>query len=249
MDRLIDVAGGQLDVWCDGGTGPAVVFLSAIGGDDSLVPIAERLAERANVCFYSRPGDGDTRPPEGPRTAAGDAADLHELLGVAEIPMPVVLVAHSYGGLVAVVETARHPEDIAGVVLVDASHPDQEARFSAVFTPEQQAISDTELANFPLVDFRASLADAGTALDSFPEVPLTVITATRGFASACDQGLPCEAMQAVWLEVQDEYAALTSGARHVRADTGHYIHQEDPDLVVAEIAAMLDRVTRATRSP
>ena len=249
IDRDLRVAGGQLEVWCDGGPGPAVMFLSAIGGDDSLMPIAERLADRADVCFYFRPGDGETEPPDAPRSAADDAADLHELLGAAGIPRPVVLVAHSYGGLVAVVETAEHPEDVAGVVLVDASHPDQETRVSAYFTPEQQAISDAELANFPFVDFTSSLAEAGTAYSSFPDIPLTVITATHGFASACEQQLPCDAMQSVWLEVQAEYASLTPGARHVLANTGHYIHEEDPDLVVSEIEAMLERVNEASPSP
>ena len=249
VDRMVDVAGGQLDVWCDGGSGPTVIFLAAIGGDDTLLPIAERLADRADVCFYVRPGDGDTQPPDVPRTAAQDAADLHELIGMAELPRPVVLVGHSYGGLIAVVETAEHPEEVAGVVLVDASHPEQETRFSAHFTAEQQEISNAEFANFPFVDFTTSLAEAGAALDTFPDVPLTVVTAAHGFGTACDQDLPCEAMQSVWLDVQDEYAALTSDARHVLADTGHYVHEEDPDLVVAEIEAMLDRVAAASTSP
>ena len=249
IDRTVGVAGGRLEVWCDGGAGPAVVFLAAIGGDDTLRPIAERLAERANVCFYVRPGDGDAESPNGPRTAAQDAADLHQLLDVAEIASPVVLVGHSYGGLIAVVETARHPQAVAGVVLIDASHPEQEARFASIFTPEQQAISDAELDNFPSVDFAASLAEAGTALGSFPDVPLTVITARRGFAEACDDGLPCEAMQEIWLALQDAYAALTPDARHVVADTGHYVHDEEPDLVLAEIEGMLGRVTTAAPPP
>jgi pimeloyl-ACP methyl ester carboxylesterase len=249
VDRMVDVAGGQLDVWCDGGSGPAVVFLAAIGGDDTLLPIAERLADRADVCFYVRPGDGETRRPDAPRTAAKDASDLHELIGLAELERPIVLVAHSYGGLVAVVEAAEHPEEVAGVVLVDASHPAQETRFSAYFTGAQQQISDAEFASFPYVDFTASLADAGAAIDAFPDVPLTVITATHGFASACERGLPCEAMQSVWLGVQDEYATLTPDARHVLADTGHYVQDEDPDLVVGEIQAMLDRIAPVSPSP
>jgi pimeloyl-ACP methyl ester carboxylesterase len=248
IDRTIAVGGGQLDVWCDGGPGPAVVFLSAIGGDDTLRPIAESIADRTDACFYFRPGDGETEPPAAPRTAAKDAADLHELLSAASIPHPVILVAHSYGGLIADVAAASHPEDVAGVLLVDASHPDQERRMSELFTPEQQAISDAEMANFPYVDFSTSLADAGTAISRFPAIPLTVITATHGFASACDQGLPCDEMQAVWLEVQDDYASLTPNARHIRVDTGHYVHQERPDVVIHEIEALLERIGTAVSS-
>ena len=248
VDRTVDVGGGQLDVWCDGGAGPTVIFLAAIGGDDTLLPIAERLAPRADVCFYVRPGDGDTQPPDAPRTAAQDAADLHELIGLAELPRPVVLVAHSYGGLIAVVATAEHPEEVAGVVLVDASHPEQEIRFGAQVSAAHQEILDAQFANVPFVDFTTSLAEAGAALDTFPHLPLTVITAEHGFGASCDQDLPCEAMQSAWLEMQAEYAALTPDARHVRADTGHYVHDENPDLVVAEIEAMLATVAQASES-
>ena len=73
---FLDVSGGQIHYWCDGGDGPAVMFVSAIGGDDTLVDIATRLSGETNACFYFRPGDGDTEPPPDARTAADDAQDL-----------------------------------------------------------------------------------------------------------------------------------------------------------------------------
>jgi pimeloyl-ACP methyl ester carboxylesterase len=52
-------------------------------------------------------------------------------------------------------------------------------------------------------------------------------------------------MQAIWLELQDEFATtLTPDARHVLADTGHYVQDEDPDLVETEIRALLARIER-----
>ncbi|MBA2264399.1 MAG: alpha/beta hydrolase [Chloroflexi bacterium] len=242
QDELVTVAGGQLDLWCDGGEGPTVVFLAALGGDHSLVPIAERTGREANACFYDRPGDGETDAPEVTRTAMSDAADLHELLDVADIPTPVVLVAHSYGGLISIVAAAEHPDEIAGLVLIDASHPEQEERTNAILTDAQVEILAAEFARFPYVDFLASLDQAADAYETFPDIPLTVITATRGMTDPCMEGMPCEAMQTVWLEVQDEYAALTPDARHVLADTGHYVHDDDPELVVAEIKAILEHI-------
>jgi pimeloyl-ACP methyl ester carboxylesterase len=246
IDRFVTVAGGQLDVWCDGGTGPTVIFVSALGGDDSLEPIAERLGDDAYVCLYDRPGDGETDPPDEPRTSAGDAADIHQLLDVADIPTPVVLVAHSYGGLISVIAAAEHPDEIAGVVLIDASHPEQEDRTNALLSPEQQEVVAAEFENFPHVDFLSSLDEAAAAYDAFPEIPLTVITATRGFAPACEQDLPCDQMQEIWLDLQAEYAALVADARHVPAETGHYVHEEDPDLVIREIQSLLQKIRPGT---
>ena len=238
--EFVSVAGGQLELWCDG-DGPAVMFLSGIGGDHSLIPIGLQLSHDAYACIYDRPGDGPP-PPDRPRTAGSDAVDLHELLAVAEIPTPVVLVAHSYGGLIAVIAAAEHPQDIAGVVFVDASQPDAEERFDAILTEAQRAHHDAAFKNFPYVDWPTSLVEAADSLPSFPDVPVTVITAARSFTDPCDEQLLCDKMQAIWLDVQDEFATLTPDARHVLADTGHYVHEEDPDLVETEIRALLARI-------
>jgi pimeloyl-ACP methyl ester carboxylesterase len=218
------------------------MFLSGIGGDHSLIPIGERLTRETYACFYDRPGDGPP-PPDRPRTAGSDAADLHELLAVAEIPTPVLLVAHSYGGLIAVIAAAKHPEDIAGVVFVDSSVPDQKQRFDAILTAAQRAHGEAGFKDFPFVDFPTSLGEAADSLPSFPHVPVTVITATRGFTKSCDEQMPCEKMQAIWLDLQDRFAAtLTPDAHHVLAKTGHYVQEEAQDLVVTEIRALLARL-------
>ena len=218
-----------------------MVFLSAFGSDDSLAPIAMRLADEAYVCFYFRPGDGPAAsPPDRRRTAGSDAADLHELLAVAGLSTPVVLVAHSYGGLIADIAAAEHPQEIAGVVFVDATVPWVEERFQAILTDAQRAHLGAPVQMVPHVDWPTSLVEAAEALPSFPHIPVTVITATRGWTDPCDEQLPCAEMQAIWLKTQDEFAAtLTPGARHVLAETGHYVHVDDPDLVVVEIRALL----------
>jgi pimeloyl-ACP methyl ester carboxylesterase len=241
MHEFVTVAGGQLELWCGGGDGPTVMFLSAIGGDHSLLPMAGRITDGAFACFYDRPGDGPP-PPDKPRTAGSDAADLHELLAQAEIPAPVVLVAHSYGGLIAMIAAAEHPEDIAGVVFLDASLPGAEERFYTIFTDAQRDYFDGRLDNFPYVDWPTSLEEAADALASFPDVPVTVITATRSFIDPCDEQLPCDELQTIWLEAQDGFASVMPDSRHVLADTSHYVHEDDPDLVETEIRALLARV-------
>ena len=240
--RFLQVAGGQVHLWCDGDGGPTVMFLSAIGGDDTLVPIAERISDDAVACFYHRPGDGDTEPPSGPRTPAEDAADLHELLSAAELETPIVLVGHSYGGLIALIAAAEHPEETAGMVLVDASQPDAEEAMYGVMTEAQREYFDGRLVDFPFVDWPISLDQGREAMGSFPAIPLTVITATRSFLEPCDPELPCEALQSIWLDAQEVYAGLTPDARHVLADTSHYVHNDDADLVEREIRDLLARV-------
>jgi pimeloyl-ACP methyl ester carboxylesterase len=70
-------------------------------------------------------------------TTAGDAvADLHALLSAAAEVGPFVFVGHSYGGLVARIYANTYPEDVCGLVLVDALCKG----LREIETPEQWAI-------------------------------------------------------------------------------------------------------------
>jgi pimeloyl-ACP methyl ester carboxylesterase len=243
-DSKFTVNDHELYLSCGGGPGPTVIFEAAIGGDHSLWPIAERIRAKGYACVYDRPGNGDSSVPDQPMTARADVADLHQLLEVADIPRPVVMVGHSYGGLVAWMEAVEHPDEVAGVVLIDSSHPDQYIRWDAVMSADQREQLREGLADFPWVDFPASLQEAADEFGSLPPIPLTVITGANLDQSACDDGLPCEAMRTIWLELQDEYAALRPDARRIEASTGHYVQDEDPDLVVGEILRLLASIGR-----
>ena len=80
------------------------------------------------VVLYDRAGLGWSDPGPWPRTAGRMAEELHRLLLAAEVPPPYVMVGHSLGGYVVRLYAARHPERLAGMVLVDSSHEDQVRR-------------------------------------------------------------------------------------------------------------------------
>jgi pimeloyl-ACP methyl ester carboxylesterase len=246
--EFVALAQGAVELWCDG-DGPTVVFLSGIGGDHTLMPIGQRLTPQAYSCFYDRPGDGPP-PPDQPRTAGSDAAALHGLFAVAGIPTPAVLVAHSYGSLIAIIAATKHPEDIAGVVFVDPSLPDQNERLDVVLTDSQRDHLRAGLADFPFVDWPTSAREPADSLPSFPSLPVTVISGTRTFIDRCEDGFPCAELQAIWLDGHVRFAAtLTPDARHVLANTGHYVQEEDPDLVELEVRTILARLVDEQTPP
>lgn len=77
------------------------------------------------VCAYDRAGIGKSDlPPVGARTTEEILTDLRNLLQAAEIPGPYIYVGHSMSGMTGMLYGARYPEEIAGLVLVDPSHPD-----------------------------------------------------------------------------------------------------------------------------
>ena len=100
----------------DRGSGPCVLLLHGQPGlHEHLFPVAERLWEDHRTLNVDRPGYG--RSPSGPMSFA-DQADLCAALLREHGCSPAVVVAHSLGGAVALLLATRHPEVVAGLVLV-----------------------------------------------------------------------------------------------------------------------------------
>lgn len=120
------VNGHSMNLYCSGAGSPTVVFEA--GGNFpgySWLPVQPKVAEFTRACWYDRAGAGWSGPPSAVRSSASIAEDLHELLRVAGEHAPLVLVGASVGGEYARIYAARYPDEVAGMVLVDSSHPDQ----------------------------------------------------------------------------------------------------------------------------
>ena len=121
--QLIDVGGHRLHLNCTGSGSPTVV-LEPGGGDMSsnLGWIAPAVAQHTRVCVYDRAGRGWSEPADNPQDAIQIATDLHTLLQRADVPGPYVLAGHSFGGLYVLTYAARYPDEVAGMVLIDATN-------------------------------------------------------------------------------------------------------------------------------
>jgi pimeloyl-ACP methyl ester carboxylesterase len=95
------------------------------------LPVQRALAPEMPVVLYDRGGLGWSDPGRRPRTVAQMAEELHALLTAAGVEPPYVLAGHSLGGLIALVYTVRHREHVAGLALIDSSHPDMYTRLPA----------------------------------------------------------------------------------------------------------------------
>jgi pimeloyl-ACP methyl ester carboxylesterase len=103
-----------------------VVLVNGSGGHTpGWAWIAPAVARDTRVCAYDRAGQGWSEPAGHPQDGAEAAADLHRLLAAADVPGPFVLVGHSLGGVYGLVFADRYPADVAGMVLLDSSSPDQ----------------------------------------------------------------------------------------------------------------------------
>jgi pimeloyl-ACP methyl ester carboxylesterase len=275
---LVDIGGGRrLWLECRGQGSPTVILESgypntaevwdtlALDPGSDQTAVLPGVAAFTRVCAYDRPGtvlppDNLSRsdPAPMPRTTADVVADLHALLDAANIPGPYVLVGHSLGGIIVRHYAATYPDEIAGLVLVDASHEEQSARFQAAVTAEQWAAMQ-ELESGPdddpdleQIDLDASFAQLKEAAASQPLPPMPLAVLTRG-VSAADSStemraalpadFPWDAFDAVWQELQGELTALAPDARHViSSKSGHYIQLDQPELVIEAIRQVVEGV-------
>jgi pimeloyl-ACP methyl ester carboxylesterase len=189
--RLVDVGTHRLHIRCGGEGTPAVVFDAALGASSlSWSLVLPRVAAVTHACAYDRAGFGWSERGTLPRTAGRIVDELYTLLQRAAVPLPCVLVGHSFGGLVMRLFAARHPDAAAALVLLEPAHPEEWAHPS----PEQQQLMargvslcchGTAAARLGLARAVAVLVDTG-ALDAARAIVKLV---SRGGLRREDEGI------------------------------------------------------------
>lgn len=130
--RMVDAGGHKLNLYCTGRGSPAVILDAGEGGTMwDWHKVQPEIARFTQVCSFDRAGMGFSQGGPLPRDANAMVADLHALLHNAGIPAPYVLAAHSIAGLYAPLYADRYQHEVAGMVLVDPSFPNQTAALEA----------------------------------------------------------------------------------------------------------------------
>lgn len=126
VGNSVDIGGRNLNLYCSGEGSPTVIFESGAGASGyTWLNIQSQVAKITRACWYDRAGHGWSDPGPQPRTSTAIAADLHALLTAAHVQPPYLLVGASFGGFPVRVFAGKYPNEVAGVVLVDATHEDQ----------------------------------------------------------------------------------------------------------------------------
>ncbi len=244
ITRDVVTIDGRATAYATGGAGePTVVFEAGLGGwmpDWQLV--APAVAGSSSVFVYDRPGYGWSDPATTPRDAATMVAELRDLLVATGHEPPYVLVGHSLGGTVMDLFARTHPDEVAGLVLVDSRHHSYTARCVAALGEVPECVGDEVPDGVAYPPHMLAEEDALRAteeqLAAAPglDEDLRLVVVTAGIDR---EGLSAEAWE-LWQETQRDYASLVPGARHVIAEhSGHLIPQEQPEVIVDAVVGLL----------
>ena len=125
--RLVDISGRRIQLDCRGAGSPTVILESGLDnlGSLSWALVHDSIATTTRTCAYSRAGIMWSDVDRGAFNSKRVSEDLHAALLKAGERGPFVVAGHSLGGPYALLFTGLYPSEVAGLVFVDASHPDQ----------------------------------------------------------------------------------------------------------------------------
>ncbi|MDX6528916.1 MAG: hypothetical protein QOH41_1206 [Blastocatellia bacterium] len=251
--QLVDVGGYHLDVVRAGSGTPPVILVAGLGNPlDSWAQIVPSAAEFSTIVAYSRSGLGRSEPGPSHHTAKDSVLELHALLAKLNLKPPYVLVGASYGGILVRLYTSMYPAEVAGLVLVDASHeqqverygkldPKYPAQFRASFEEKLRKDKGAE-ADEDRESMRIQDAGAVEGLKPLPDIPIAVLTSMKldpspQFVNQTAQG------HDVWRAMHEEWFRRSRNGLHiVTARSGHHIQDDEPQLVIEAIRFVLDHV-------
>jgi pimeloyl-ACP methyl ester carboxylesterase len=245
--RAVDVGGRCLQVALAGDGDPTVVVDHGEGSTlGSWGRVLAEVAALTRVFVYARAGFGDSDPAPRPRTVQDLVDDLHAALVGSGAAAPYVLVGHSLAGMTMRLYASRYPREVAGVVSVDGANELQYERTLALAPPDERErlLRRGRGGNREGIDIWASVAQMRAAPP--PPISLVVLTAGRPQIPRPGSAIDSVQLDRMKREVQEELASRVPGSRHVIAQqSGHAIHQDEPDLVVDAIRTVVDEVRRA----
>ena len=230
---------------CQGAGSTTVIFLHSLGGRASDWNWTLSLIADASACKYDRLGVGRSEEAEERHTATDSAEELRELLEVAGISPPFVLVGHSFGGELALLYAGIHPEQVAGIVLVDAMLPFE----AALDAPEVRDDVRADMnVNGELLYLYEAYAETDAVLHELPDVPITYMASTispTGCAcgSSAPRDVPPEWEAGAYTASLEEFMAGLPQGRLVRFESTHDMPSDIPDNIAAEVQLILEQVS------
>ena len=233
---MVDIGGRSLLIECRGTGSPTVVFLAGTRMPRmSMRGIEDALLDEGSVrvCDYDRAGEGRSDPAAEPQDDLDVVDDLAALLDAADIEPPYVLVGHSLGGDQTWLYADRHPEGVAGFMLMNAGffELDWDALhdvWSQAEIDEERALSEAGL---------GSVKQAATPPKDVPYlVMLSTIAQCGSTSDVCGRIYP---FYEAWAQ---ELADRTSSGRMVSVAAGHEIYATELDRVVEELELLLEEI-------
>jgi pimeloyl-ACP methyl ester carboxylesterase len=241
-ERTVVADGHRVNLRVIGTGRPAIVMISGLGdGMATFDDVAAELGKTRTVIIYDRAGYGGSAAGSGPRDAVAAERELSGVLAQSGVAGPFVLSGHSLGGLFAEYYAAKHPDQIAGLIL-EESRPANFTRVCEAALRDGMCLPPAWMVRFMAKGARDEAAALGTVVDQVESVaalerkPVLVL-------SRPGKDTDKTSFDGLWAEAQAGLAARYPGSRHLTAPTGgHYVHHDQREWFLASVQSFLSRI-------
>ena len=128
--KLISIGSHKLHFYCTGQGKKTFILEAGIGGNHlDWSKLQPKLSQEFKVCSYDRTGYGWSERGPKPRDAMTISKELSLAIKTLSLDNPIILVGHSFGGIIAMVTISNFDNLVDGIVLVDSMHPEQYKKF------------------------------------------------------------------------------------------------------------------------
>lgn len=209
--------------------------------DAPCAGLRDAIASIAPVFLFQRKGGFLTT------TASAAGEELKEALAAGNVGPPYILVSASYGGFTALAYAARFPVGLAGLVLVDPSHPEQGASVAAAIPPDELRLPAVAAFKNYMQGFGPIWTESCETMAGIRElvdVPMIVLAAGRpDMPMELSEGTRRELTRG-WHALQRRHVSLsTRGELRIVPGVGHNIAAAAPELVVAAVLELVEQTT------
>ncbi len=241
IEGRFDVGDYKLYMRCEGSGSPTVVYFhgyiedSGSGGATNAGEIPSMLRDEHRVCVYDRANVGRSDDVPGLRTGESSVRDLHRLLDAAKVEPPYVLLGASFGGLISYSYAATYPEEVDGMVLLDAIVPG--LLELEHYWPKEERLPnvDWSYAEEKIDQYDVNVY-AQRHAGQVPDIPVTYLLATPD--SGEGWGGPPAWTEAV-LDELPEYVESFSPGVLKKVESPHYMEEAIPERIAKEVETLI----------
>ncbi|MFT4414337.1 alpha/beta fold hydrolase [Fredinandcohnia humi] len=241
----METSRGKLQYNVSGNGKPNIVLINGGSGPiEGWMKILQKIAESSSVFSYNRFGVAGSDKPKEPQDGLTIVSTLREALTIAGFEPPFLLVGHSLGGLYANLYARLYPNEVAGIVFLESSHPRDVSlaeyqgktvkAINKIFTMFNTLSSHKQ---FNEVHFVKETVNQINQLDAFPEIPVFVLTGGQ-----INRMMP-EEVRKKRVENQLELLSLSRNSKHIVAEkSGHFPQLTEPTVVIHTIMACIKEI-------
>lgn len=231
---------------------PVVVFISGLGPTmDDFFKIQNKIAKTHQTLCYDRAGIGNSEPMNNDRNLENISDELKEFLNNVIPNKEFVLVAHSRGGLIARYFANKYPDNLRGLLLIDPAIPEWKNKKRTLRTEAEKVDFDKFYNSFCTDSSKYSATIRSEFKNSFEKD--SALIADKGFPTKIPVSMLISSKvtkdkyNAKEMEIKfDLVKEYLKSAPHIRLvvtnRSGHFIHEDEPKLVIKEIEVLLSKI-------